>query len=240
MGCGLEFNDVPTSLPGETDDSAEALPGLHYVQDGQGTVAGVQPRTQLSLDFIMVENYDPSPDGHLKHDRTLRTGLRFEAVVNCPGSYMLEERRAASLCGTARGLAARKPWASVARRRSFDVRHRRFRNLAGRRRSLRVRKPRRASRSAAAHTRTHTHTHTPDAPEEHIKRHKPPHLLQTIMWASLVTGGTPNQLVFVAGFPEEAGRSGMRWPSGGCERGLHEKSRLVMSFLMYLSRMQIC
>eukprot|EP00931_Biecheleriopsis_adriatica_P105159 TRINITY_DN7972_c1_g1_i2.p1 TRINITY_DN7972_c1_g1~~TRINITY_DN7972_c1_g1_i2.p1 ORF type:complete len:421 (+),score=55.15 TRINITY_DN7972_c1_g1_i2:24-1265(+) len=55
-------------------------------------VTAPQPYLSLSLDLQLVENYSPSPGSLSKQDAGLlrRIGLR-EPVVNCPGSYTMEE-----------------------------------------------------------------------------------------------------------------------------------------------------
>jgi hypothetical protein len=85
------------------------------------------PKTALSLDVVMIENYSPSADTHAAHDHdTLRKGVEWTPMVNCPGSYTLEES---------------------------------------------------------------------------ISPHKPPKLLQTIMWMSTIAAGTVNQLIFAGARP---------------------------------------
>jgi hypothetical protein len=55
-------------------------------------VAAPQPHTALLLDMMLVENYSPSPDEHADHDaKALRDGVPWEVVVNCDGSYTMEE-----------------------------------------------------------------------------------------------------------------------------------------------------
>jgi hypothetical protein len=50
------------------------------------------PVTGLSLDIVMIENYSPSMDAHAKDDAgTLRRGVPWQTMVNCDGSYTLEE-----------------------------------------------------------------------------------------------------------------------------------------------------
>jgi hypothetical protein len=58
-----------------------------------GDLGRILPVTGLSLDIVMIENYSPSMDGHAKSDaEALRKGVPFQAMVNCDGSYTLEER----------------------------------------------------------------------------------------------------------------------------------------------------
>ena len=55
---------------------------------------GEQPHTQLSLDYIMMENYGGGLSSHrsggtwstgVGNDGRLRNGIPFEPLVNCPG-----------------------------------------------------------------------------------------------------------------------------------------------------------
>jgi len=55
-------------------------------------VRAPNPHTPLSLDILMVENYNPWTDGHAQTDAGhLRYGVPWEPVVNCDASYALEE-----------------------------------------------------------------------------------------------------------------------------------------------------
>ena len=57
-----------------------------------GDLDTIKPVTGLSLDIIMIENYSPSMDSHAKSDGgALREGVPWQAMVNCDGSYKLEE-----------------------------------------------------------------------------------------------------------------------------------------------------
>ena len=57
-----------------------------------GTLNSLIPKTALSLDIVMIENYSPSPDAHAKSDHgILRSGVPWTPMVNCDGSYTLEE-----------------------------------------------------------------------------------------------------------------------------------------------------
>jgi hypothetical protein len=58
-----------------------------------GDLATIKPVTGLSLDIIMIENFSPSMDSHAKLDGVhLREGVpSWQAMVNCDGSYKLEE-----------------------------------------------------------------------------------------------------------------------------------------------------
>ena len=57
-----------------------------------GGLGSIMPVTGLSLDIVMIENYSPSMDAHAKDDAgTLRRGVPWQTMVNCDGSYTLEE-----------------------------------------------------------------------------------------------------------------------------------------------------
>ena len=57
-----------------------------FCQDRLGTNIGkpLIPKTALSLDIVMIENYSPSPDAHAKSDHgVLRSGVPWTPMVNC-------------------------------------------------------------------------------------------------------------------------------------------------------------
>ena len=50
------------------------------------------PKTGLSLDMVMIENYSPAPEAHAHSDgEALRNGVPWVPMVNCDASYTLEE-----------------------------------------------------------------------------------------------------------------------------------------------------
>ena len=77
------FSDVPSSPVQPTADLSDAM-----IKFGQ------QPHTQLSLDYVMIENYGGGLSGHrnggtwstgVGNDGRLRNGIPFEPLCNCPG-----------------------------------------------------------------------------------------------------------------------------------------------------------
>jgi hypothetical protein len=104
-GALAEYTDGAVSSRGTSDDKVVILPSLtpkdQWVpcvgRHGEKTCKEVDaplPHTLLSLDYQMVENYDPSPEAHVRRDfGALRSGAPWEPVVNCDGSYTLFEIR---------------------------------------------------------------------------------------------------------------------------------------------------
>ena len=104
FSASSKFTDSAISRDADSDDRVAVLPGLrptgslvpcdggHPWGANCTSMRGPQPHTTLILDLMLVENYAPSPDSHADHDHgALREGLPWEPVVNCDGSYTMEE-----------------------------------------------------------------------------------------------------------------------------------------------------
>ena len=104
FSASAKFTDSTLSRDATSDDAVAVLPELQPTGeltpcDGGhpwgakcSKVAAAQPHTTLLLDLLMVENYSPSPDEHADRDHgALREEVPWEPVVNCDGSYTMEE-----------------------------------------------------------------------------------------------------------------------------------------------------
>lgn len=104
FSASAKFTDSTLSRDATSDDAVAVLPDLkptgeltpcdggHPWGANCSKVAAAQPHTTLLLDVLMVENYSPSPDEHADHDHAaLREEVPWEPVINCDGSYTMEE-----------------------------------------------------------------------------------------------------------------------------------------------------
>ncbi len=111
------FSDVP-SLPVEpTATLSDAIIGF-----------GQQPHTQLSLDYVMIENYGGGLPGHrnggtwstgVGNDGRLRNGIPFEPLCNCPGFG--SSWQTVTDCGAGETILFSEMWEGVITAVTFPV-----------------------------------------------------------------------------------------------------------------------
>ena len=110
------FSDVPGFVPSAANLSEAIIP------------FGVQPATQLSLDYILIENYYRALHSHTgarlpgqnqsfhgapsSRDGNLRSGIPFEPLANCPNAFVVSADSA--------GLLYSSSWMSAVTANAVD------------------------------------------------------------------------------------------------------------------------